>query len=113
MSKKDTALYDNEEQWTMVFTEVCADQQVYRPVIVDPEKVTNITKLADDRNSHEHIKEYKAYTSIVHDGQELLEAIWRLKCLNFRHFRFCRDNGTFWRFHMERDGVTTRRCSPT
>jgi hypothetical protein len=55
----------------MTFTERC-DDSVYRPVEVDVRKVTAVTKLADARHQNTELDQYKAYSSIVHDGREIL-----------------------------------------
>jgi hypothetical protein len=55
----------------MTFTERC-DDSVYRPVEIDVRKVTGITKLADARHQNTELDQYKAYSSIVHDGREIL-----------------------------------------
>jgi hypothetical protein len=62
---------DTTNESVMVFTEVCTDG-FYRPVTIVPQKVTNIKRLADARHQNNEMKEYKAYSSIEYDNQEVL-----------------------------------------
>jgi hypothetical protein len=55
----------------MIFTELCEDS-VYRPVAINPKKVTNIKKLADARHQDGNIGKYIAYTTITHDDREIM-----------------------------------------
>ena len=56
---------------TMVFTELC-EGNIYRPVTINPQKVTNVKKLADARHRYDEIGEYHAYSSITYDDREIL-----------------------------------------